>query len=782
MATLQYNGTEYNILYIDPTIETAGDGSTPATALLDIPSPLTDKTCYLIRRGPDDEVYNVNMPQSWYEALYEIIFIGMPTKESPLWLALDEDVKEAWGADLGKYARIRCNTTSYTDIYNKDIRAINSTDNKILIKTNTIRNFLADSCYFYRDGEGPSAGAQGRMCNYIFGFDYDSRFANVAFNNCKFGYSQYNFENKDYLDSNTDIAKDTSKYPQYQCASYIAGTNFNTISFTNCIVNVASTVHQNSQSSISYLAVPGAKIVYISGFNKAICNDLQLNILYFDSYNGDNDITYERFNLSGGDRSYLISKNIEINKIYTPTGARIHNRALYFTSNILRVDGIKINHRVMGTGDLESYNEINNTSMAVYLNASISYQISNLYADLTNSPVKYASMFQLTFFRSGNGTVSNKIENICVKGNENGVLNIGLPVVQINGNSSIWNGYKDEVNVSGNNSYGEVIDSGYNHQLVPQKACIAKNVIIDCPFVNTTDNYVTKFYRIGVQSDYLAGRIYLASAVLDVKKVYCDNSNTTAIVIDGNSFVKCDELEVNLSDPNYKGANLLYWQRGSQSSVYIGKTNCIIADDIQNVDCNYIACMNSTLVCPNYIKPGQFFARNYNSFCKSWNVLRTGSNAQGSLRFNNNTNNQHNNILPLVIGQEPYTGFQVMPTSTGKKYMIGYIACKNFDDSELSNGSGSFGYWVNTTEKYTDLFNEEKINTKIHSYASDSFGWLVDNESTWSNDTNLKKYKLIVPIEVFNLEDPIEIKVWFNWYSVNGYCYIDPDFKLVDTI
>lgn len=114
MATLQYNGTEYNILYIDPTIETAGDGTTPATALLDIPSPLTDKTCYLIRRGPDDEVYNVNMPQSWYEALYEIMFIGMPTKESPLWLALDEDVKEAWGADLGKYARIRCNTTSYT--------------------------------------------------------------------------------------------------------------------------------------------------------------------------------------------------------------------------------------------------------------------------------------------------------------------------------------------------------------------------------------------------------------------------------------------------------------------------------------------------------------------------------------------------------------------------------------------------------------------------------------------------------------------------------------------
>jgi hypothetical protein len=350
--------------------------------------------------------------------------------------------------------------------------------------------------------------------------------------------------------------------------------------------------------------------------------------------------------------------------------------------------------------------------------------------------------------------------------------------VSIYTQKEFWNNNDAENNVTGNSSYAQH-NYGYCTQVVPQKACLVNNLIVDCPIV---DANVLNAYRTGIKSDYIGGKIYLASAVLDVKKMYNDISTSVGATLVGNSFLKCDDFEANLDYPNYKGTNQISWQKGSLGAVYIGKSNCIVADELQSSDSNYIGCMNSTFVCPNYIKTGQFFARNYNSFCKSWNVIRTGSGAQGSLRFANNVTGQNNNILPLIIGQEPYTGFQIMPTSIGKKYVVGYIAIKNFDESELSNGSGSFGYWVNTTEKYTDLFNSEKTNTRIHTYSSDSFGWLSDNESTWSNDTNLRKYKIIVPIEVFNTEDPIEVKVWFNWYSVNGYCYLDPDFKLVDSI
>ena len=67
----------------------------------------------------------------------------------------------------------------------------------------------------------------------------------------------------------------------------------------------------------------------------------------------------------------------------------------------------------------------------------------------------------------------------------------------------------------------------------------------------------------------------------------------------------------------------------------------------------------------------------------------------------------------------------------------------------------------------------------MHEFTSEGIGWQADS-STWSGDTNLRTYKCEIPIEVFTTEEPIDIKIWFNWYSVNGYVYVDPDFKLRD--
>ena len=206
MSTLKYNGNEYNILYIDANIgANEGDGSTPSTALSNIPTTLTDKTCYIVRRQEDNEVTYVDLPQSWYNSLYYIMFIGMPTSKDPLYSVMEESAKTAWGNDTGKYARIRCNmsTSRGTSSYSIDI---NNTNNKCVFKTNSIRDFYASGCYFYRDGNGATARADGFANDYIFAFDYSSSFANVTFNNCKFGYTQYNLENNDYINNNIDIS------------------------------------------------------------------------------------------------------------------------------------------------------------------------------------------------------------------------------------------------------------------------------------------------------------------------------------------------------------------------------------------------------------------------------------------------------------------------------------------------------------------------------------------------------------------------------------------------
>ena len=48
-----YSNVDFNVVYIDPSIEAPGDGTTPAGALKALPASaadFTDKTCYLIRR------------------------------------------------------------------------------------------------------------------------------------------------------------------------------------------------------------------------------------------------------------------------------------------------------------------------------------------------------------------------------------------------------------------------------------------------------------------------------------------------------------------------------------------------------------------------------------------------------------------------------------------------------------------------------------------------------------------------------------------------------------
>ena len=233
MSTLKYNGNEYNILYIDANIgANEGDGSTPATALANIPSPLVDKTCYIIRRNADDETIHVDMPQSWYASLYYIMFLGMPLSDDPMYNIMESEAKTAWGADTGKYARIRCNTTSGQDTYHE--YSMSSTNNYTLFKTNSIRNFYSGNCYFYRDGNGHSSGSDGRYMSWMFGFDYSSRFADITFNNCKFGYTQYNLENDDYL-LNNDISTDSSTYPQNKCRCFIAASSLNSFTINNCI-------------------------------------------------------------------------------------------------------------------------------------------------------------------------------------------------------------------------------------------------------------------------------------------------------------------------------------------------------------------------------------------------------------------------------------------------------------------------------------------------------------------------------------------------------------------
>lgn len=767
MSTLKYNGNEYNILYIDANIgANEGDGSTPSTALSNIPTTLTDKTCYIVRRQEDNEVTYVDLPQSWYNSLYYIMFIGMPTSKDPLYSVMEESAKTAWGNDTGKYARIRCNmsTSRGTSSYSIDI---NNTNNKCVFKTNSIRDFYASGCYFYRDGNGATARADGFANDYIFAFDYSSSFANVTFNNCKFGYTQYNLENNDYINNNIDISTDTSKYPQNKCKSYIYGTSINTFAMERCIINHVWVCESYTGNTSSYL---GSQNVIRVNARKYSLSHCQYNILYRNSIDSATSASTQSIYLTSGDRGKAILNDIEINLIYTPTSSRCGLCALYSNCQDTIVNNIDIKCKIMGGGSLTSRNSVYDTSAVVYLYGRNSMYVNNIVADFSNSPFRNIRMLHISSSRDCIGNPNSKISNLYFKFNPNGSYSSYEPIVSIDGQYGTYGGSNVEGDYS---TWSET----YTYQTNCSKAWIIDNLIVDAPLC---PNYTVELYRCGCKSPYINGRVYLSSATLNIKKHYNYNSTVTAVDIVGNSYYKCDDLEANLNYPGYDGTAQISYHRSSGTSVYVNKSNCILIDERTDSGTS-IAESNSSFVCPNYIKTGQFFQKNAQCIAKSWNTVRTGSNAQGSIRFNNNFCVQADGPTVLIVGQTPYSGIQIVPSSIGKKILTAYIATKNFDTSETGYITGRIGLFVNCPEKYQDYYDGEKTLTRIHLFTSEGEGWKSDN-STWSGDTNLRTYKCEIPIEVFTLDEPIDVKIWFNWYSVNGYVYVDPDFKLTDII
>lgn len=773
MSTLTYNGNEYNILYIDANIgANEGDGSTPATALSTIPSPLVDKTCYIIRRNADDETLHVDLPQSWYASLYYIMFLGMPLADDPMYNLMENDAKTLWGADTGKYARVRCNQSSY---YNGSsyVTTMNDTNNKTLFKTNTVRNFYASNCYFYRDQNGGSVYDNGRGIAYIFGFDYDSRFADITFNRCKFGYTQYNLENEDFINTNSDVSSDTTTYRQHKCTGYVGVGQSNSVTFNECVINHvwlnAYTYYRNSWST--GCGIP----IYVGSTNCVIFTNNQYNILYRNNYNNtDTGYIYwaQNIYLGPGERSKLICKNLEINKIYKTSGSIANQRAIYMGAYDTRIDNVKINIKVMGGASIPGVSSNMNNDACVAIGSTNSLDLRNLYCDVSNSCYAFrAFSFGGQLIYTGNP--SNKIENIFVRcATTSGKINLGTPLINFSNDRNHWNnnGMSD---VSGNSSWQT---SYMSDQQTAVKSFIAENVVAISP---RTTGYALQLTRAGAKSSYIAGKVYLGSSVLDVKKHYVNISTEAGAVLEGNSYYKCDDYEANLNYTGYNGTAQISWQPQSMSSVYINKSNCILFNETPYTTI-YLASSNNSFVCPNYIKSGQFFQRNEVCFCKSWNTVRTGSNSQGSLRFNNNYSSINNNSHPLIIGTEPYSGIQIVPGSIGKKILTAYIATKNMDASECGY-INRLGIWVNCPKTYTDYYDYEKTCLMNYEYTSEACGWQPDN-STWSGDTNLRTYKCEIPIEVYTLDEPIDVKIWFDWYSVNGYVYVDPDFKLTDVL
>ena len=103
-----YSNVDFNVVYVDPSIGTAGDGTTPAGALKALPAnaaDFTDNTCYLIRRT--QESYATIIPNGENTNITNLLLLGMPNPSDLMYDFVPEEAKNAWGADEAEYANVK---------------------------------------------------------------------------------------------------------------------------------------------------------------------------------------------------------------------------------------------------------------------------------------------------------------------------------------------------------------------------------------------------------------------------------------------------------------------------------------------------------------------------------------------------------------------------------------------------------------------------------------------------------------------------------------------------
>lgn len=762
MSTIAYDGITYSVTYIDPSIETAGDGSTPATALNNFPDVLVDNSMYVIRRTP--ETSYTSMKNTGNIGLKNILLIGMPKDKSDFFYNLMEtSAIEAWGNDdAANYANVRMDSSSYPQDSASGV-AINTTGQ--VFCESSILTFYANNCYFYRSSNGASAQSSLHIMFY-FGSQANS---SITFEGCKFGYTQYDFDKKDFRANNTDVSTDSSTYPQYKCTGYVYISNARNVRINNCTINQCTAIKDGGYYYNNY-NMPKRFGILVGNCKQFEFTNNKIYKLFRDydngSYTSDNNYFYATIEQRGtGGRSYY--NNNTLNYIFSSKTSNVRYLKL-ITDAMQNVEfkNTNVNFYKMKDTNLTSltlYTYDGNRDAIIWImNAKTQIRLQNLNCDNSENEdgLYFKGLPVLYVWHNGLGMPGNPssyIKKINCKFKSDANISVrDSDIIYLISPNAQWS---TSTNNNWNDSYI------YNCSWNPSKTIIATDIHVDAPL---NGGYAFNLYHAGVKTDYVGGRVYLSNSSLIANKIYNYFVSNAGLNIYGNSFLKVGEYEVNQN--GYTGSVHLACDTDKDTSVWVGKSNARLF--YENTSRNlYSKSQCSVLVCPNYLTEGQFFARNETYLAKSWNVTRTGSNSAASIKFYNNTVNS-NDTWPLYIGMEPTSGIEIVPSTVGKKMLTCYIALKNFHETDLPKCSRKCGVAVNVPEILTDGTVTEHVYT--------STGKLRPDDSTWSNDTDLTTYRFEIPIEVKDITNPIDVKLWYNWYDIDGFVYFDPDIKLTD--
>lgn len=761
MAQIIRMGMVYDIVFIDPSATTSGTGETIDSPLNTFPT-LSDGKCYLIRRT--QETYMVNMPIGKFSTLYNICFMGMPKPDDEDWDLFDDAIQTAWGYDSADYANVRWKPTSFGN------------NTSYSFYPSSANNIYFSRCYMFRDTTSPSAQSYMNTMIYI-----DNSNTSLSFNYCKFGFLGIDLEDENWCMNNTFVAnRETTNYSGNKMRLYLYAPNIKDFEVKNSIINYCRGTHYITSSIDHYRATQAFYMQYVDNIN-FYNNKLNCVYSYYtennenNSYNTllyvNNRCTY-KFKFNKNEINYFFNSNWSVPP-YVAYGFSSYSESYLSTAELK--DNVFYCKKLKDSYPSGWYSNCGGITIYGYK----SFDIDTMVADFSKTGGIYAPHVCLKLLRlfncyaQGAGLQTGSVKNIDFKFALNGCMPSSGIV-----NTYPLDIYRDSYAYMGYDNYQDRGGSEWqvgNSFSIP----VLSNINIYCP-----RGYGVRLTRMHMVKSNITGLVNLVyGAGAEIDKLVNWRGNRSGIHLEDSwNYIRVKDYEVVKDNPTalYTGAVQVTSGRDSSwfygnSSVYIDKSNCGMFGNIQT-DNTRTTIYNQIACCPNMINDGQYVQICPQGSIKSWNVVRDGSTSQASLKFEKTGSST---LFPVVLGQMPYNGLQILPTKLGQQKVKVYMASVGFNPFDpllFKTFRNNCMVEVIVPDRFTEDGN--LLTNKI--YHTDNDGSLLTDNSTWTPESNCVSMVFEVPVEVKSLEKPIEIKVHYNYANSGGCTYLDPDIKIED--
>ena len=551
--------------------------------------------------------------------------------------------------------------------------------------------------------------------NYILKFNNSSDYIGC------FSFAHCKFGSKGI---NLDLSSYTGELSASRCKSYVYIYYARMVDITDCTINHAVTGNSSNAHGI-----------YVNWADVMNVQDVRVYSAAWTDYG-----QYYPLYLS-----YQYSKGIECNIVNVTQTVRLNGSASHVPL-LMYAQGyisMKVRNLKIVTGAPLSSTRPSSFQIdypVIYLGSV--YEMNADGIDVTLSDCWNCKAAVLNMNRCYSGTyvpgVSKPIKNVSVKLAE--TAGVGNPITYANA-------------VQTGESYAAVVMSfsSSDTTLYAKVPCV--------------DGLTVKCYRgkafygenLRITDATFEGGVFLRQCVADITSIKTWFPGKAIHASDG-THVRVRHLECNTANPTYP-----YNEDPAVASTYSDNGSVFV--DESNTSLHPMTASSSRanhiyqgIGCNNEGAEGHFAFRCANGICDTWSVHRTGGGAS-ALKLSNNV---CSGAETMVLGRRPFNGMQLLPTTTGRHILKAYIAFKGYARPE---------------ELYRQFFISAQVGDRTY-YSTLHGRWADDTASTWVNDSDLVQKVLEMPVDIPDTS-PVDVRVYFSWYSAGGFVNLDPDIKLM---